>query len=314
MANDCTSAWGALQIPTSLMARGRSIIWPRRPAVMGIVNINDDSFSGDGTLNIDEALSTARNMIEQGADIIDVGGESARPNRPAISEQDEIQRVRPFLERFEETWQGTQPADAIQIWPPWLSINTWRAEPARVLLASGGEILNDMGALPGSANAEACAACGAALLIMHSVGEPKVAHRHVTYEDVLESVLSFFGEKCILAHAAGVTEESLLLDPGLDFAKPLGANIELVAATRRLAELGRPVLLPVSRKRMVSEILGGRPASERDAGTAGLVVSGALRGAAIFRVHNVRMTWQTLQSVEAVMSSPRRGIGIGAGG
>ncbi len=300
-----TAGWASCQQTLRLVARGRITTWPRRPLIVGIVNINDDSFSNDGSLDIETAFTTARRMIEAGADVIDVGGESARPNRPPISIEEEIRRVRPFLGRFEEICVGLRPRDAHQIYPPLLSINTWRPEVARALLAHGGHILNDMGALPDDANARACAETGAALLIMHSVGEPKVDHRHVRYSDVLKTVTDFFQAKIDLAQNTGVPHDSIILDPGMDFAKPCEDNLALIRNLRRLWHFERPLLLPVSRKRTISETLGGRAPAERDAGTVGLVVSCALRGANLLRVHNVDMTYASLKVLEATFMGGR---------
>ncbi len=284
----------------SLQARGREIAFPRRPLVMGILNLNDDSFSGDGTLDLDTARTRMQQMIVAGADIIDVGGESARTNRSVIAITEEITRVQPYVKRFAEAVMKTQPRDAEQIFPPLLSINTWRPEAAREILAFGGDILNDMGALTTWENAEIAARAGAALVIMHSVGEPKVAHTHVNYDDIMAVQLAFFEEKISGALAAGLTREQIILDPGIDFAKQRDDNLKIYREFQRIAEMGFTTLLPVSRKTVISDVLGGIPATERDAGTVACVVAGALRGANIFRVHNIDAAWQTLKTLEAL--------------
>ena len=152
----------------------REIRFPRRPLVMGIVNVNDDSFSGDGTLDIDEALAKARRAVAEGADIVDIGAESARTNRSAVGVDEEVRRFAAFLRRWPEVWRGLGPVDEAQVWPPVLSANTWRPEVVAEVLPLGVELLNDMGGLPDVRNASHCAAHGASLLIMHTVGEPKV--------------------------------------------------------------------------------------------------------------------------------------------
>lgn len=283
-----------------LRARGREVVFPRRPLVMGILNITEDSFSGDGRLELDWALDRARALVAQGADIIDVGGESARTNRGAIAEDEEIRRVLPFVEQFDAAVEDCQPRDDVQVFPPLLSVNTWRPRVAEVVLAAGGHILNDMGALPDDANARHCARTGAALLIMHSVGEPKVAHTHIAYEDVMETLEAFFAEKIRCARAAGVAEESLLLDPGINFAKQTEDNLRIYRELSRLAALRRPILLPISRKGVIGDVLGLRDPASRDAGTVACLVAGALRGASIFRVHNVDAAWQSLRLMEVV--------------
>ncbi len=283
-----------------LRARGRLVTFPRRPLVMGILNLNDDSFSGDGSLDLDWALARARELVGEGADAIDVGAESARTNRAAISPDEEIARLRPFLARFAEITANARPADAGQIFPPLLSVNTWRPGVARAALAIAGDLLNDMGGLPCADNATTCAETGAALLIMHTVGEPKVPHTHVGWRDVVEEMRDFFLRKMGRAEAAGVSREAMVLDPGIDFAKQRDDNLRIYRELGRLADLGRPILLPVSRKSVIGEVLGRPEPRDRDAGTMACLVAGLRRGAGIFRVHDVRAAYQAIRMVRAV--------------
>jgi len=156
-----------------LTVTGRTVEFPRRPLIMGIVNINDDSFAGDGSLEIERAVATAQAHVLFGADIIDVGGESARTNRSQIDEDEESARIMPFIDRFRECYAGKAPVDGLQLFPPLLSINTWRPKVAEAALRHGGDLLNDLSALPTDENAVIAAKYGAGLLIMHSVGLPK---------------------------------------------------------------------------------------------------------------------------------------------
>ena len=283
-----------------LLARGRELGIGGRPLVMGILNINDDSFSGDGRVDVEWALRRAVEMVGEGADIIDVGGESARTNRRPVAEEEEIARTRPFLEKFGEAMRGAVSRDSDQVFPPLVSLNTWRHGVVRGCLDAGFDILNDMGALPDDKNARLCAEIGAALLIMHSKGEPKVPHRHVIYRDLMEEMEAFFVEKTALALGAGVAAESLILDPGIDFAKQVEDNLLLMRQLGRISALGYPVLLPVSRKSVIGRVLGLPNAVARDAGTVACMVAGCLRGASIFRVHNVDAAWMTLRSMGAL--------------
>lgn len=280
-----------------LLARSRRLAFPRRPLIMGILNINDDSFSGDGRLDPDWALRQAKELTALGADIIDVGGESARTNRAAITSEEELRRISPFIEKFEDALCGAAPRDAEQVFPPLLSINTWRPEVAGPALALGGHILNDMSALPDDRNARICADTGAALLIMHSVGAPKVPHTHVGYADVMEELKSFFASKIDTALAAGMKRESLILDPGIDFAKQAPDNLRIYRELEALATFDRPILLPVSRKSVIGRVLDLPEPRDRDPGTAACIVAGMRRGASIFRVHNVEMAWRVIRSV-----------------
>lgn len=285
-----------------LVARGVTIEWPRRPLVMGIVNLGADSFSGDGLVDIDRAVEHARALVRDGADIIDIGAESARTNREAVSAEEEAAQLVRFIERWnavEETLNAQRLTPNTQ--RVLLSINTWRPVVARGALEAGGHLLNDIGGLPTDENAGICAATGAALLIMHSIGEPKVPHTHVGYDDVMARLEEFFAEKIALAEAAGVPREAIVLDPGIDFAKQREDNLRIYRELERLTKFDRPILLPVSRKTVIGEVLGLENPAERDAGTVACIVQGMLRGAAIFRVHNVRAAAQAVRMIAAVL-------------
>ena len=281
-----------------LTARGLTLEWPRPPLLMGIVNLSADSFSGDGLADVDAALAKASDLIADGADIIDIGAESARTNRTPISEEEEAARLLRFIQRWPFVIRHSS-----FVTPPLLSINTWRPAVARAALAAGGHILNDIGALPTDENARICAATGAALLIMHSVGVPKVAHTHVGYDDVIARLDAFFAEKIALAERAGLPRDALILDPGIDFAKQRADNLRIYRELERFAHFDRPILLPVSRKTVIGDVLGLPSPAERDAGTVACIVQGMLRGAAIFRVHNIRAAAQAVRMIAAVESS-----------
>ena len=269
-----------------LLARGVEIAFARRPLLMGIVNLSMDSFSGDGVADVDAAIEKAHGLLADGADMIDLGAESARTNRAPIGEEEEAAQLVRFIERWES--------------PALLSLNTWRPAVARAALAVGGHILNDIGALPTDENARICAETGAALLIMHSIGVPKVPHTHMGYDDIMARLEEFFAEKIALAERAGVAHEAIILDPGIDFAKQRADNLRIYRELGRLAQFQRPILLPVSRKTVIGEVLGLPNTVERDAGTVACIVQGMLRGAHIFRVHNVRAAAQAVRIIEAV--------------
>jgi len=249
-------------------------------------------------------MAQARQMVADGADLIDVGGESARTNRGPIAEQEEIDRVAPFLEKFYAEFgapnRSAPIAEDSPLSPPVLSINTWRPAVADAALAAGGEFLNDMGALPTDENARVAARHRAALLIMHSVGEPKVAHTQVRHDDVMRTLDDFFAAKIQLALAAGLPGESIVLDPGIDFAKQRDDNLRIFRELRRLTRFGRPILLPVSRKTVIGDVLNLPDPTSRDAGTVACVVTGMLHGASLFRVHNVAAVVRTVRTVRRV--------------
>ena len=282
----------------------RVIEFPRRPLVMGIVNVNDDSFSGDGTLDFEAAITLARSQVAAGADMIDVGAESARTNREAVPVAEELRRFQGFIGRWDDVWKDVAPRDEVQIWPPVLSVNTWRPEVVeRVLRMGKVELLNDMGALPDDRNARACAVHGAALLIMHSVGEPKIPHFQQQWGDVMGEMEEFFEEKIGLARSAGMAPESLILDPGIDFAKQRGDNLTVYRELERLQRFGRPVLVPVSRKTLIGEVLGLPQPTSRDAGTIACISAAMTRGAQIFRVHQVEAAWQAVKVLDTISTA-----------
>jgi dihydropteroate synthase len=279
----------------------RVIEFPRRPLVMGIVNVNDDSFSGDGTLDFEAAVALAQSQVRAGADMIDVGAESARTNRGAVPVEEEIRRFRGFMDCWEDVWNGVDPRDEVQIWPPVLSANTWRPEVVEGILRMGKvELVNDMGALPDDRNARQCALHGAALLIMHSVGEPKIPHLHQQWDDVMGAMEQFFEEKLALASAAGLSDDAVILDPGIDFAKQRDDNLTVYRDLERLQRFDRPVLVPVSRKTVIGDVLNLPDPKDRDAGTIACISASMTRGAQIFRVHNVDAAWQAVKALHAL--------------
>jgi dihydropteroate synthase len=275
--------------------------FPRRPLVMGIVNINDDSFSGDGSLDVERAIAQAQALVRAGADIIDVGGESARTNRAPISVAEEISRLTPFVTRFAECHFTVTPVDEKQVFPPMLSLNTWRPAVLHALLPLGIDIVNDIGALATTENAAAVARYGAALVIMHSMGEPKVPHLHVQYTDIMEALEDFFERKIAEATKAGVSPEAIILDPGIDFAKQRSDNLRIFRELSRLTRFERPILLPVSRKTVIGEVLNLADPKDRDAGTVACVVAGIQQGASMFRVHNVNAASLAVRTIWSVL-------------
>ena len=278
-----------------LLFRHRKISFDRRPLVMGIVNINDDSFSGDGSLDEDRIIAQIRQQISDGADVIDLGAESARTNRQAISIAEELRRFSLVMERWQEIWSSAKPIDALQVWPPILSANTWRTDAVRGVIAMGAEWINDMSGLPDGENAALCAAAGTALLIMHSVGEPKVPHFHQQWDDVMAQLMQFFSEKIQLAEQHGLSRDSLMLDPGIDFAKQKDDNLTIYRNLTRLTQFSLPLMIPVSRKTVIGDVLGISNPCERDAATIACLTWCMRHGGNIFRVHNVAAASQAIR-------------------
>ncbi|MDF1815890.1 MAG: dihydropteroate synthase [Verrucomicrobiales bacterium] len=278
-------------------------LWSR-PRIMGIVNINDDSFSGDGTLDVGEALERAGQMIADGADIIDIGAESARTNREAITISEEIDRLLPFIEKWDKLREKSKTACETQITPALLSVNSWRPEVIEAVLQTGKiDLVNDIGGLPGPANAELCARHDATLLIMHTVGQPKVPHFDQKYRDVWQEMELFFDEKIALARKSGLRDEQIILDPGIDFAKQCDDNLRIYREIERLHRYKLPILLPVSRKTVIGDVLDLPDPADRDAGTIACISRGIRAGVQVFRVHNVKAAADTTRVLHAIHSA-----------
>jgi dihydropteroate synthase len=258
-----------------LRLRGRTVaIEPWRPLVMGIVNANPDSFSDAQRLStLDEQVDHALALVAQGADLIDVGGESGVTYTDATDAAVEAGRVVPLVERL--------VAEGVTV-----SVDTWKPAVARAAAGAGAAIVNDVSGLRDPALADVAAETGAGLVVMHTRAAPKEVRFPDYGGDVVGDVVAFLGERIALARARGVAVEQLIVDPGPDFAKSPAQSVEVLRALERLHELGRPILLAPSRKYFVGAITGREPA-DRLAGTLAALGDGVARGAAIVRVHDV---------------------------
>jgi dihydropteroate synthase len=248
----------------------------RQPLLMGIVNATPDSFSDrPGTKTVAELVQLGHELAAAGAAIVDVGGESGRTDRPPAPVEVEAERVVPVIERL--------AADGLRV-----SVDTWRAPVARAALRAGATMVNDVSALSEPEVADACAEAGAELVVTHTRVPPKVKG-FPQYADVVADVIELLRERAEVARERGVREEQLIFDPGIDLGKRPAESVELLRRLPELAELGRPLLLAVSRKDFVGALTGRNPAA-RDAGTLAAVGAAADGGAAILRVHDVAGT------------------------
>jgi dihydropteroate synthase len=245
---------------------------PGRPLLMGIVNAGPDSFSDPGSRSPAELAERAFAMAEEGAAVIDVGGESGRTDRSTVPEQEEIDRVAPLVEML--AGEGLL-----------VSADTWRAPVARAALGAGAAMINDASALSDPGVASACAETGAGLVITHTRIPPKTKS-FPDYDDVVADVTGLLRERATVAEELGVDPEQLVLDPGIDLAKTPAESVEVLRRLRELHELGRPLLLAVSRKDFLGA-LTERPPAERDAATLAALGSATEGGAHILRVHDV---------------------------
>jgi dihydropteroate synthase len=259
-----------------VVARGRRIELGARPLLMGVLNATPDSFSDSGLFRtVGERVERGLALVAEGADIIDVGGESAVTNRPAVSAEEEIERVTPVIEGL------LARADVL------VSVDTYKPAVARAAIAAGASIVNDISGLRDVGLAQACAQSGAALVVMHTRAVPKQrVNDPDLYEDVVADVLRFLRERTALAQSHGVPRESLIVDPGPDFAKTPAQTIEVLRELDALGQLGLPILMAISRKDFIGALVG-KPPRARLAGTLAALDHGARHGAHIFRVHDI---------------------------
>jgi dihydropteroate synthase len=265
-----------------------------RPWLMGIVNASPDSFSDAGRhRTLSQRVELASELLGAGADILDIGGESAITGRPPVAIEEEIERVVPLIERVAGELGAL------------VSVDTYKPEVARAATAAGAVMINDVSGLRDPELAAVSASTGAALVVMHTRAAPKVRLQDPgRYRDVTADVLSFLRERISVATAAGVAFDQLIVDPGPDFAKTPAQTVELLTQLRRLHELGRPLLLAVSRKDFIGALTGRRPA-ERLAGTLAALVHGTDAGGHMFRVHDVAAAADFL-SVLSTLRGERR--------
>ena len=266
---------------------GRFVLNAERPLIMGIVNLSDDSFSGDGLHgNSEAAIAQGLRLIEEGAHILDLGAESSRPGAPPVPVQQEIDRLLPVIEALRDS--GTA-----------LSIDTVKPEVMRVALNAGADMINDINALRAPGALEIVAASKAGICLMHMQGTPGNMQDDPHYSDIVVEVAEFLGERVAAAEAAGITLNRIAVDPGFGFGKTLEHNIELLRRLDELVVPGLPLLVGLSRKSMLG-LLTGRAAPDRiSAGVAAHVLA-VLRGARIVRVHDVAATRDALAVVQAV--------------
>lgn len=270
----------------------------RRTAVMGVLNVTPDSFSDGGQfLDPARAVDHALAMAEQGADILDLGGESTRPGSKGVAPQEQIRRLRPVLERL-------RPQTDLPI-----SIDTTSSAVAREMLALGADIINDISAFRGDpALPEVLADSGAGVVLMHMQGMPATMQADPQYTDVVREVRGFLRGVVGFAVQCGIAHERIAIDPGIGFGKTTRHNLQLLAGMESLAELGRPVLAGVSRKGFIGKVLNLDDPRERLEGTLGAVAASVLGGAAIVRVHDVRPVRRVVDMLDAIGAAARSDI------
>lgn len=272
-----------------LKAKDRWLELGRRTLVMGVLNVTPDSFSDGGLFYEPErAVERALEMVEEGADIIDIGGESTRPGSEPVPLEEELRRVIPVIE-----------AVAREVEVP-ISVDTYKAKVAEEALRKGASIVNDISALGFDPEmAEVVARHGAALILMHIKGTPRDMQKDPQYEDVLGEIRAYLRERIARAEAAGVSPDAIVVDPGIGFGKKLEHNLEILRNLDRLQDLDKPILVGPSRKTFIGQILGV-DVSDRLYGTLGAVAHSVMKGAHIVRVHDVKAARHVVDVIDAI--------------
>ena len=271
---------------------GRSLPIGGRTLVMGVLNVTPDSFSdGSQFLSPDMAVAHAEKMVAEGADIIDVGGESTRPGAALVTPEDEVKRVIPVVEEL-----------AKRISVP-ISIDTTKAQVARAALDAGAAIVNDVSGLRFDFHiADEVAESGAGLVLMHSRGTPATMHRLPPVADIMDEIKSSLRSSIAMANRRGVKPESIVIDPGIGFGKTQEQNFELLAKLDQLASAFQdmPILVGTSRKSFIGKLLDNAPVTDRLHGTMATITAAVLRGAHIVRVHDVKAAVETVRVADAI--------------
>ena len=270
----------------------RNIPRTRLPMLMGILNVTPDSFSDGGRFNaIDAAIERALQMVEDGADVIDIGGESTRPGAEPVSLDEELRRTIPVIQKLSQTL------------PVPISIDTTKAEVARQALAAGAEIVNDISGLTFDQHMlEVCRVADAGICVMHIQGIPQTMQLNPKYGNVVAEVIEFLQQQVDRCLMAGIPAERMCVDHGIGFGKTADHNLELMSAVPRIQQaLQRPVLIGHYRKRFLSKILG-RPVDEQSAGTIGVAIALAELGTNILRIHDVRAVHDAIVAWDAIRS------------
>lgn len=266
---------------------GRFILSLDRPLIMGIVNVTPDSFSDGGQFYTSaRAIQHARLLVEQGADLLDIGGESTRPGAQAVGIEEELERVLPVLEGLSDC--GVP-----------LSVDTLKPEIMRAAIRTGVDMINDVNALRTEGALQAVADSSAAVCLMHMQGEPRTMQHSPLYQDVVAEVKTFLAERIAAAEQAGIRRERMVIDPGFGFGKTLEHNLDMLRQLESFASLGVPLLAGLSRKSMLG-LLTGLPVEKRMVPSVAAAVISAMKGAKILRVHDVKETRQALQIVSAM--------------
>lgn len=257
--------------------------------IMGVLNVTPDSFSDGGKfLAPDNAISRAQQMIEEGADIIDIGGESSRPGSEPVSEEEELNRIIPVL-------------DALSSAEIPISVDTYKANVAEKALAKGAAIINDISGLNFDPElADVVAEHNASIILMHTLGKPKTMQKNIYYDDVIEDIHQYLENSIETAMNAGISEENIVIDPGIGFGKTIEHNLEIIKRLKEFSDLNKPILIGTSRKSFIGKILD-LPVEDRLEGTLATLAVSIMNGAKILRVHDVKESKRVTMMVDKIL-------------
>lgn len=292
---------GTSQPPPTPIRLGRLLLeWGRRTYIMGVLNVTPDSFSGDGVTDLAAARARAHEMVAEGADIIDIGGESTRPGAAQVPVAEELRRVIPVIEAL-----------AGKLGVP-ISVDTRKADVARESIRAGAVMLNDVSALRSDPEMAAMVAgAEVSVVLMHGSRTPHSEAKEPDEPDIMATIMRFLRERIALAVRSGIRRDRILIDPGFGFGKTVQQNLDVLRRLQELRTLGQPIVIGTSRKGTIGRVLGGLPPKDRVEGTAATVAVAILNGADIVRVHDVRAMVRVARMTDAVVrqrfGSPQAG-------
>lgn len=274
----------------TLKLRGRKIEVGRKTLVMGILNLTPDSFSGDGIYDDpSKSIALAMKMVEEGADMLDLGGESSRPGSEPVSAEEELKRVAPVL-------KGLVGKVEVPI-----SVDTYKPEVAKEALELGANLINDITGLRNAQMAQLVSDYNAGVVIMHMKGDPKTMQESPVYENgVVNELRDYLKSQTDAARGAGIKRQSIIIDPGIGFGKTIEHNLEIIRNLKQFKKLGFPVLVGPSRKSFIGKILNNLPADQRLEGTLAAIVAASIGGADIIRVHDVKECVRAIRIADAI--------------
>lgn len=289
-------------MPAAWTLQGQPFVWGDRTYLMGILNVTPDSFSDGGQFNaLDRALAQADTLVRSGADILDIGGQSTRPQAETVSLQEELDRVIPVIRAIREGFSTSAEPDRSHLRAIPISVDTTRSEVARSAIEAGADLINDVsGATYDPAMLPTVAELGVPIVLMHLRGTPKTMQQLTQYQDLLGEVYEFLARRVDAAMSAGIAPDRIMIDPGIGFAKNAAQNLDLLRGLPHFQKLGCPLLVGTSRKSFIGHLLNQSDPQQRVWGTAATCCAAIEGGADVLRVHDVREMHDVCRVADAI--------------